>query len=70
MHVVGLLLLSLVGMGLVTALSVALYTALPRAFLDYAQLHGRFQGIGQEQLIPTGTPTEALPEGALSAQTA
>jgi hypothetical protein len=70
MHVMGPLMLSLVGMGLVTALSAALYAVLPRSFLDYAERHGRFQGMGQEQLAPKGTPTEAMPEGALSGQTA
>ncbi len=70
MHPIGLLMLSLVGMGLATAISVVLYAVLPRSFLDYAELHGRFQGMQQEQLNPEGTLTEALPEGTLGSQTA
>jgi hypothetical protein len=70
MHVIGPVVLSLVGVGLVTAISAALYASLPRSFLEYAELHGRFHGLRQEELIAKGTPAEAMPEGALSAQTA
>jgi hypothetical protein len=70
MHFIGPLMLSLVGMAAVTALSATLYAALPRSFLEYAELHGRFQGLRQEPLASKGTPTEALPQGALSGQTA
>jgi len=70
MQVLALLMLSLVGMGVVAALSAALYAALPRHFLECAERHGRFHGLRRNEAIPTGTPTEALPEGVLSAQTA
>jgi hypothetical protein len=52
MHLIGVLMLSLAGMGLVAGMSAALYAALPRSFLDYAELHGRFHGMRQEQLSP------------------
>jgi hypothetical protein len=72
MQVIALLMFSLVGMGVVAALSAALYAALPRYFLECAELHGRFRGLapGQDGAIASGTPTQALPEGALSAQAA
>ncbi len=64
------LLLSLVGMAIVAALSAALYAALPRHVLECAERHGRFHGLQQDQAIPNGTPTEALPQGALSGHAA
>lgn len=70
MHLIGVLMLSGVGMGLAVGISAVLYATLPRSFLDYAELHGRFQGMRQEQLSTRGTPAEALPEVALGSQTA
>lgn len=66
MQVVALFLFSLVGMGVVAALSAALYAALPRYFLDCAELHGRFHGLQKDAAIPNGTPTEAAPGSELS----
>jgi hypothetical protein len=70
MQVMAFTVLSLVGMGVVAALSAALYAALPRSFLESAELHGRFQGLQQDKLIPNGTPLDAMPEGALGGQAA
>ena len=70
MPVLTLTVLCVVGAGLFTALSAALYSALPRSLLETAERHGRFQGLGGNELVATGTPTEALPESALSGQTA
>lgn len=63
MQVVSLIAFSVIGMGVVTALSAALYAALPRYFLECAELHGRFHGLRRDDAIQNGTPTEALPEG-------
>ena len=68
MQLLALLMFSLVGMGIVAALSAALYAALPRHFLECAELHGRFHGLRQDEAISKGTPTEALPDGVLSGQ--
>ena len=65
MQVVALLMFSLVGMGVVAALSAAIYAALPRYFLECAELHGRFHGLRRNEAISNGTPTEALPDGML-----
>ena len=65
MQVVSLIVFSLAGMGVVTALSAALYAALPRHFLECAELHGRFHGLSKDATICNGTPDEALPEGAI-----
>lgn len=70
MQVVALLLFSLVGMGILAALSAALYAALPHYFLDCAELHGRFHGLSQNEAISNGTPTEPLPDGVPSGLTA
>jgi len=70
MQVVALLLFSLVGMGVIAALSAALYAALPCHYLDCAELHGRFHGLSQNDAISNGTPTEALPDGVPSGLTA
>jgi len=73
MQVVALLMFSLVGMGVIAALSAALYAALPRYFLECAELHGRFHGLGAapaDEAISNGTPTETAPESMLSGLTA
>ena len=65
MPVMILLLWSLIGMGLVAALAAALYAALPRYFLECAERHGRFGGLGSSthEAVPKGTPTESPPLG-------
>jgi hypothetical protein len=72
MPVLTLIVLALLGMGLFIALCAALYSALPRSLLDSAERHGRFHGLASEEVSVrvNGTPTEALPRGALSGQTA
>jgi multisubunit Na+/H+ antiporter MnhB subunit len=70
MSVLGLLMITFVGMGAVAAACAALYAALPRSFLDYA-VHGRFHGLKPNPLvIPNGTPTAEMPEASLSGQAA
>ena len=44
MQVLTLTVFSLVGLGLFAALSAALYSSLPRSFLESAERHGRFHG--------------------------
>ena len=39
----------------VTGLSVSLYAALPRTLLDYAERHGRFQGLRVQETLVRGT---------------
>lgn len=72
MPVLTLIVLALLGMSLFIALSAALYSALPRSLLDSAERHGRFHGLAHEDVSVrvSGTPTEALPRGELSGQTA
>jgi hypothetical protein len=70
MEVIGLMIFTLIGMALIAALSVALYAALPRSFLECAELHGRFRGLQRDEPVPNGTPTSSMPEMALSGQTA
>jgi hypothetical protein len=71
MQVTYLLVLSLLGMGLVAALSAALYAALPRKVLECAELHGRFRGLQeQDEQSPSGTPSDEISRGTLSGQTA
>jgi hypothetical protein len=72
MPVLTLIVLALLGMSLFIALCAALYAALPRSLLDSAERHGRFHGLAHEDVSVrvSGTPTEALPRGELSSQTA
>jgi hypothetical protein len=70
MQVVALLMFSLVGIGVIAALSAALYAALPPYFLECAEVHGRFHGLRGNEAISNGTPTEALPDGVPSGLTA
>jgi hypothetical protein len=70
MQVFGLMVFTLIGMALVAAVSVALYAALPRSFLEFAELHGRFRGLQRDVPLPNGTPVDSMPEGALTGQAA
>lgn len=71
MPVLTLIVLALLGMSVFIALCAALYSALPRSLLDSAERHGRFHGLAQDVSVRvSGTPTEALPRGELSGQTA
>jgi hypothetical protein len=65
-----LLLFSLVGIGVIAALSAALYAALPHYFLECAERHGRFHGLLPDEAAQSGTPDELLPVGTLSELTA
>jgi hypothetical protein len=62
--------LSLVGMGLVAALAVAVYASLPHSFLESAERHGRFHGLQAQTRASTGTPVDAIPDVTLGAQAA
>jgi hypothetical protein len=70
MEVIGLIIFTLIAMALIAAVSVALYAALPRSFLECAELHGRFRGLQRDEPVPNGTPTSSMPEMALSGQPA
>ena len=65
MPVLTLTVFSLVGLGVFAALSAALYSSLPRSFLESAERHGRFHGLSRDESVVGGTPSEVLPEGAL-----
>jgi hypothetical protein len=58
-----LLVLCLIGMGVVAALAAAVYSSLPRYFLECAELHGRFRGLRRDEVVVNGTPRETLPQG-------
>jgi hypothetical protein len=47
----------------VTALSVSLYAALPKAVLEYAERHGRFQGLSAGERAANGTRASEPPAG-------
>ena len=68
MQVVALLMFSVGGIAVIAGVSAALYAALPGYFLECAELHGRFHGLGNEEAISKGTPTEARPDSILSGQ--
>ncbi len=62
MHMIGLVILALIGMTLFAGLSMALYTVLPQSVWECAARHGRFAGAGtldQEQW-PAGTRVTGL----------
>jgi hypothetical protein len=39
----------------ITGLSATLYLALPKAMLQYAELHGRFRGLANQETLTGGT---------------
>jgi hypothetical protein len=51
------------GVAAVTGLSVALYAALPKAMLAYAERHGRFQGLRVQETLADGTRAGEPPVG-------
>lgn len=70
MEVIGLMIFTLMGMGLIAAVSVALYASLPRSLMECAEVHGRYRGLRRDEPLSNGTPASSIPEGALSGQTA
>jgi hypothetical protein len=69
MYVTGLLIFTFIGMALIAAVSVALYAALPRSFLESAERHGRFRGLQRDEPL-RGTPMSPTPEMTLNVQKA
>jgi hypothetical protein len=63
MQMIGLVTLFAAGMAAVTALSVSLYAALPKALLAYAERHGRFQGLRVREKLADGTRADEPPVG-------
>jgi hypothetical protein len=63
MQMIGLVTLFAAGMAAVTALSVSLYAALPKAVLAYAERHGRFQGLRVQEKLADGTRADEPPVG-------
>jgi hypothetical protein len=55
MQVLGFIGVFVVAMAVVSALSVSLYAALPKAVLGYAERHGRFQGLSDKETLTRGT---------------
>jgi hypothetical protein len=55
MQVLGLIGLLVAGVAVATGLSVSLYVALPKALLEYAERHGRFQGLADQETLASGT---------------
>ena len=49
----------------VTGLSVAVYLALPETVLQYAERHGRFQGLADQETLTGGTRAGEPPAGRL-----
>jgi hypothetical protein len=63
MQMIGFIGFLVAGVAAVTAFSVSLYMALPRALLAYAEAHGRFQGLRQREEIANGTRAGSPPIG-------
>ncbi len=51
------------GVAAVTGLSVSFYAALPKAVLAYAERHGRFQGLHEQEKLLNGTRADEPPAG-------
>ena len=61
MQVLGFVGVFVAAMAVVSALSVSLYAALPKAVLGYAERHGRFQGLSDQETLTSGTRGGAPP---------
>lgn len=49
----------------VAGLSVSVYLALPETVLEYAERHGRFQGLADQETLAGGTRAGEPPAGRL-----
>jgi hypothetical protein len=65
MQVIGLISLVVTAIVSITALSVSLYIALPKAVLIYAERHGRFQGLAEQETLARGTRAGQPPARSL-----
>ena len=65
MHLVGLIGLFVLAMAAVTTVAVLVYSALPQAMLKYAERHGRFQGLADQETLVSGTRAGEPPARAL-----
>ena len=63
MQMIGWVTFFAAGMAAVTALSVSLYAALPKAVLAHAERHGRFQGLRVKEILAGGTRADEPPLG-------
>jgi len=63
MQMIGSIALFIGGVAAVTAVSVSLYAALPKAVLAYAERHGRFQGLAAGERLADGTRATEPPAG-------
>lgn len=63
MQMIGSVTVFVAGVAAVTALSVSLYAALPKAVLAYAERHGRFQGLFNRERLASGTRAGDPPAG-------
>jgi hypothetical protein len=63
MQMIGWVTFFVAGVAAVTGVSVALYAALPRTMLAYAERHGRFQGLSASGRVPNGTRATEPPAG-------
>ena len=55
MQLIGFLGLFALCVAAVTGLTVAVYLSLPKALLQYAERHGRFQGLANQETLADGT---------------
>jgi hypothetical protein len=51
-------------MALLAAVSISIYARLPKAVLDCAERHGRFQGLATHETLAEGTPVGNPPAAA------
>jgi hypothetical protein len=65
MQMIGSITFFVAGVAAVTAFSVSLYAALPKAVLAYAERHGRFQGLPGRDRFRSGTRAGQPPEARL-----
>jgi hypothetical protein len=68
MQMFALVIFSLAGMAAISALSIALYSALPASMWEGARRHGRFAGLGMSDRQPDNTASAARPIGSNTLQ--
>jgi len=69
MQLIGYLGLFAICAAAVTGLSVTLYLTLPKAVLQHAERHGRFQGLSNQETLAGGTRAGEPPVAGLQLAT-
>jgi hypothetical protein len=65
MQLIGFIVILAACVAVVAGLSLSVYRALPKTVLEYAERHGRFQGLADQETLTGGTRAGEPPAARL-----